>query len=77
MDKELNDINVSLNDRVFKKMLFLYNALENNWTIKKKGELYYFNKKHRGKKEVFDENYLSTFVEENCDLKNFLINFSK
>ena len=77
MDEELSELKFHLDDNVFKKMLFLYNALENCWNIKKKGELYIFTKKHGGKKEIFDENYLTTFVEENCDLKKILLNFSK
>ena len=34
-------------------MAFLYNALENGWTIKKYKEAYKFTKSHQGAKEIF------------------------
>ena len=45
---------------------FLYNVLNNKWTIKKslKNE-YIFIKKHEGRKEFFTEKYLHTFLKEN------------
>lgn len=47
------------------KMIFIFNALENGWTIKKKNEKYIFKKKHNNKKEVFSEDYLKQFIEKN------------
>lgn len=49
----------------FQKMLFLYNALEKGWTIKKKKDSYIFTKKHEGKKEIFQSDYLDKFIESN------------
>jgi len=69
MDNDLNKITVDCNNKTFKKMIFIFNALENNWNIIKKRDNYIFTKKHGGKKEIFSEKYLSTFVEENCDLQ--------
>lgn len=57
-----------LDDILFKKMFFLFNALEDGWTIKKRNESYIFVKKHEGKREIFDENYLSTFMKNNFDI---------
>lgn len=57
-----------LDDILFKKMFFLFNALEDGWTIKKRNESYIFIKKHEGKREIFDENYLSTFMKNNFDI---------
>ena len=34
-------------------MIFLFNALENGWAIKKSENNYLFRKKHEGKKEIF------------------------
>ena len=56
------------------KMAFLYNALENGWTIKKKKDLYIFTKNHEGKKEVFLDDYLKGFMKENFDMKKILDN---
>jgi hypothetical protein len=51
------------------KMSFIYNALENGWTIKKHNDSYVFTKKHEGKKEMLSEDYLSTFMKDNFHAK--------
>jgi len=55
-------------------MVFLYNALENGWAIKKKNNAYIFTKNHEGKKEVFLDDYLKGFMKENFDMKKILDN---
>ena len=54
------------------KMAFLYNALENGWTIKKDKEVYKFTKTHQGAKEIFLDSYLRRFMKENIDLNSIL-----
>tara|TARA_B100000073_G_scaffold257831_1_gene217732 strand:+ start:309 stop:527 length:219 start_codon:yes stop_codon:yes gene_type:complete len=54
------------------KMAFLFNALEDGWQIKKFKNKYIFSKKHEGKKEVYLDNYLRRFIEENFDIKKIL-----
>jgi len=49
-------------------MAFLMNALEKGWTVKKKNNEYIFSKKHEGKREVFQENYLESFIQSNLDM---------
>lgn len=71
MDSELTQMECTINNKECKKMIFIFNALENGWTIKKYKDSYIFIKKHGGKKEILDDKYLTTFVEENCDLKKF------
>ena len=56
----------------FQKMVFLYNALENGWSIKKRSDSYIFTKNHEGKKEIFDESYLSIFMKDNADINKIL-----
>lgn len=56
----------------FQKMCFLFNALESGWSIKKRGESYIFTKNHEGKKEVFDEAYLSIFMKDNININKLL-----
>ncbi len=56
----------------FQKMVFLYNALDNGWSIKKRNDSYIFTKNHEGKKEIFDEAYLSIFMKENVNINNIL-----
>ena len=57
----------------FQKMVFLFNALDNGWSIKKRKDSYIFTKNHEGKKEVFDESYLSIFMKDNADINNLLL----
>jgi hypothetical protein len=72
MNKESNIGQIEIDHDKFKKMLFLYNALENGWSIKKRVNSYIFTKRHEGKKEVFDEAYLSMFMKDNCNINNIL-----
>lgn len=71
-----DDINENINIDKLKVMIFVYNALENGWNIRKNGMSYIFSKKHNGQKEVFNNNYLSTFIEENSNIKKIICNFS-
>ena len=56
----------------FQKMVFLFNALDKGWSIKKSKDSYIFKKNHEGKKEIFDENYLSMFMKDNSDINKLL-----
>ena len=67
------DINIDTNNMkidciMLQKMIFIYNALEKGWTIKKKNNAYVFTKNHEGKKEVLLEDYLKRFMLENLDI---------
>ena len=53
-----------------KKMIFIMNALDKGWSVKKLDGSYIFTKKHEGKREVFRENYLEKFVQSNFDMSN-------
>uniref|UniRef100_A0A6C0C5Y8 Uncharacterized protein n=1 Tax=viral metagenome TaxID=1070528 RepID=A0A6C0C5Y8_9ZZZZ len=54
------------------KMAFIYNALEEGWRIVKKNDMYVFTKNHEGKKEVFLDNYLAKFLENNFDINKII-----
>jgi len=64
--------NIKIDPIRFQKMLFVYNALEEGWTIKKKKDSFVFSKNHEGKKEVFLESYLVRFMKSNFDLNKIL-----
>ena len=50
--------------------MFINNAIEQGWTIKKEKDAYIFSKKHEGKKEIYSDNYLKKFLTENmCETK--------
>ena len=65
-----NQIQIPKKD--FQKMVFITNAIEKGWTIKKIDDSYIFTKKHEGKKEIFQSDYLEKFVESNLDVSNLL-----
>jgi len=50
------------------KMIFVMNALNDGWSVKKSQDKYIFSKKHENKVEVFQEEYLATFILQNMRL---------
>ena len=68
---EITNIN-EINHIKLQKMAFIYNALEDGWTIKKKNNAYIFTKNHEGKKEVFLDNYLKKFLENNFNINKII-----
>ena len=54
-----------LDKKQIQKMIFITNALEKGWTVKKSNDSYIFTKKHENKREIFQENYLESFVFSN------------
>jgi len=65
-----NQLNIE--NKKLTKMIFLFNALENGWSVKKSQNNYLFKKKHQGKKEIFSDKYLSRFLGENFDFNQFI-----
>jgi hypothetical protein len=53
-------------------MTFLYNAIESGWEVKRKENTYVFTKKHQGKKEIYNDSYLKTFIQANMNVKNII-----
>lgn len=68
LDKE--KLNIDLIQ--LQKMAFLFNALENGWSVRKENNYYVFKKNHEGKKEVYLDKYLQQFLSKNLDLENIL-----
>lgn len=68
LDKE--KLNIDLIQ--LQKMAFLFNALENGWSVRKENNYYVFKKNHEGKKEVYLDKYLQQFLCKNLDLENIL-----
>tara|TARA_B100000886_G_C20298716_1_gene438732 strand:- start:173 stop:412 length:240 start_codon:yes stop_codon:yes gene_type:complete len=66
MEKVLDSIEHIKNDKAtLQKMIFLINALEDGWCVKKEKESYVFTKKHENRREIFQENYLERFLISN------------
>jgi hypothetical protein len=72
MDNYLENSNTKIDNIKFQKMLFLFNAIEEGWSIKKKNNSYIFSKNHEGKKEVFEDNYLDKFMKSSFDMKTVI-----
>lgn len=72
------DIPIQKNDTnnidyvLLQKMAFLYNALENGWSIKKKSDKYIFHKNHNNQKEVYLDDYLKKFIIKNFDINKII-----
>ena len=57
------DLNIEFIE--LQQMLFINNAIDAGWAVKKRDNKYIFSKKHENKKEVYLETYLQQFIEEN------------
>ena len=52
----------------FQKMVLLFNAIEEGWTIKKQNDSYTFIIPHENKKEILHNSYLLKFMKSNLDI---------
>jgi hypothetical protein len=64
------DCNNDLDNIKLNKMKFIFNAINDGWTVEKQfnnndEEKYIFKKKHENKKEIFSNNYLEKFINKN------------
>lgn len=60
---------IKIDNFEIQKMIFLYNALEDGWQIKKKNEQYILTKLHENKREVYLDSYLEEFLKTKLDVK--------
>ena len=67
-----NTEELQVNKKNFQKMLFLTNAIEKGWSVKKIDSAYVFIKKTENKKEVLRTDYLEKFIDENLDINLLL-----
>jgi len=63
-----NYIKIGKND--FQKMIFINNVINDGWTVKKCEASYIFTKKHENRREIFQENYLDSFIRENVNIQS-------
>jgi hypothetical protein len=70
--KDLENENVKVDVIKFQKMLFLFNSIEQGWSVKKRNESYVFTKNHEGKKEVLEDTYLMKFMKTNLDINKLI-----
>ena len=53
------------NEKNVIKETIILNAIEDGWSVQKKGDFYIFRKKHENKKEILSEEYLKMFLCSN------------
>ena len=70
--KDIENKNYKIDPMKFQKMLFIYNAIEDGWTLKKKNDCYIFSKKTNNKREVIKDEYLANFMKTNLELRDFI-----
>ena len=70
--KDLENENIKVDAIKFQKMLLLFNAIEQGWSVKKRNGSYVFSKNHEGKKEVLEDSYLLKFMKTNLDLNKVI-----
>jgi hypothetical protein len=70
--RDLENENVKVDVITFQKMMLIYNAIENGWSVKKRDGAYVFAKSHENKKEILEESYLMQFMKTNLDLNKII-----
>jgi hypothetical protein len=66
--KDLENENIKVDVIKFQKMMFLFNSIEQGWSVKKRDGSYVFTKPHENKKEVLEDSYLLKFMKTNLDI---------
>lgn len=62
-NKHKHKLNMKLSDNCLRN--FIYNALENEWKLKKTDNKYFCSKRHKGDKRVYEAGYLKDFLLDN------------
>lgn len=63
MQDEMEFSNLSLTKmKETQKMVFIFNAINDGWIVKKRDNIYIFSKKHHGNKKIFRSDYLDKFI---------------
>ncbi len=65
--------NVTIDHIYFRKMVFIFKAINDGWSVKKNKESYVFSKNHEGNKEIFLDSYLASFIHDNFDIDKLQI----
>ena len=60
---------INVDAKMLQKMIFIYNSLQDGWNVNKKNGNYVFKKKHEGKKEILNDDYLSSFIKHNSKIE--------
>ena len=64
--------NVRVDSIQLQKMVFLFNALQEGWTVKKRNDSFVFTKSHEGRKQILEESFLKKFMNSNLDISKII-----
>jgi len=67
------DENINIDNIHLRKMIFIYNALNDGWAVKKSKDSYIFSKNHEKKKEIFLDSYLASFMKDNLNINKLKV----
>lgn len=67
------DENINIDNIHLRKMIFIYNALNDGWAVKKSKDSYIFSKNHEKKKEIFLDSYLASFMNDNLNINKLKV----
>lgn len=56
------------NNKEMSKMVFIFNAIEDGWNVKKNNNSYIFSKHKSKEKQVFTEDFLNKFITKYFNL---------
>lgn len=65
MDIHIDLLNDTIDIKKIKKALFILNAINNHWEVRKKNDKYIFKKKNTCEKLIYSENYIEDFIKKN------------
>ena len=68
MDVPASNNIIQMDRKLLVNMNFIYNAIQDGWSVKKQNDSFVFSKKHEGKKQIFQPEYLENFIEKNLVL---------
>lgn len=61
--------NEDINKKDLSKILFIFNAIEDGWNVKKRDNSYIFSKQKCKEKQVLSEDFLNKFLVKYFNLK--------
>ena len=72
--KDLENETIKLDAIKFQKMIFIFNSIEQGWSVKKRKDSYVLTKNNEGKREVLEDSYLLKFMKTNLDISKLFSN---
>ena len=64
----IRHITQDIDFNTLQKMKFVYSALQDGWSVTKIARKYVFTKKHENDKQIFEEDYIKTFITHHTSI---------